>query len=104
MSLVVGIDVGTSAARSAAVASDGSLVALASAPIPPPIGDGRRLVQDPHLWWRAVESALDDLVGRIDPKQVKAFCVDGTSGTLLAVGRDGTPLAPARMYNDAGAV
>ncbi|MHA6644050.1 hypothetical protein [Mesorhizobium sp. A623] len=49
---------------------------------------------------QAVESGLDQVLASIDPRQVKALAVDGTSGTVLPVDRNGTPLAGALMYND----
>jgi hypothetical protein len=101
LSLVLGIDLGTSGVRAAACGRDGSPLAIEAAPLPPPRRAGARVEQDPALWWDAVEAALSALVARIDPRSVEALAVDGTSGTVLAVDAGGEPLAPARMYNDA---
>jgi sugar (pentulose or hexulose) kinase len=94
--LAVGIDVGTSGARAMAMTTDLTVVAQASAAMKD-FGDDWR---DPAVWWEAVQSALDQLLATVDPRQVKALAVDGTSGTVLPVDRDGIPLAGALMYND----
>jgi len=60
--------------------------------------------QETHLWWDAVCSCLADLTKKINPDEVVAIAVDGTSATLLLADETGTPLGPALMYNDARAV
>jgi len=94
--LAVGIDIGTSGARAVAMAPDFIPVAQASAAMKD-FGDDWR---DPAVWWKAVESALGRLLEKVEPKHVKALAIDGTSGTLLPVDRNGAPLATALMYND----
>lgn len=94
--LAVGIDVGTSGARAVAMTTDLAVVAQASAAMKD-FGDDWRA---PAVWWKAVENALDQLLLIVDPRQVKALAVDGTSGTVLPVDRHGIPLAGALMYND----
>jgi D-ribulokinase len=94
----LGIDIGTSGVRIAAVDKTGSLAALSAAPIQAPLANGGRILQDPAIWWLAAIEAMNklDLAG----KTVKALAVDGTSGTILAIGRDGAPRGLASMYND----
>lgn len=94
--LAIGIDVGTSGARAVAMTPDFSVVAQASAGMTD-FGDDWRA---PAVWWSAVQHALDGLLAGIDRNRVRALAVDGTSGTMLPVDRDGTPLAEALMYND----
>lgn len=101
--LVLGIDVGTSGVRIAAVDGADAVVATASAAMPAPERVGTHLRQDPEIWWRAVVACLDDLRGRIDLAAVRAVAVDGTSGTILPVDRAGRPCGPASLYNDVAA-
>ena len=54
--VAVGIDVGTSGARVAAIAADGSLVATAAQRY----GDASDRA-DPATWWHAVSACLDQL-------------------------------------------
>ena len=101
--LALGIDVGTSGVRIAALDEGGRLVAEASAPIPPPDREGASIRQDAEIWWQATLAAFDALRGKLDMSAVAAIAVDGTSGTILPVDHSGTPLAQARLYNDASA-
>jgi sugar (pentulose or hexulose) kinase len=95
---VLGIDIGTSGVRIAATDSQHRLKAMAVAPIHAPVRVAGRIMQDPAIWWDAVLEAFRglDLAGLT----VRAIAVDGTSGTILPVNRDGTPAGPASMYND----
>ncbi|MBI2718620.1 MAG: FGGY-family carbohydrate kinase [Rhizobiales bacterium] len=96
--VVLGIDVGTSGARIAAVDAGSQLKALSQAAIPAPITDGLRSQQDPALWWQAVAQALDAL--DLTNLRVRALAVDGTSGTILPIAADGAAEGLASMYND----
>src|SRR3712207_2070004 len=100
MSLVIGIDIGTSGVRAMAVDGRGLIVGEARTSLPPPQRDGAAAVQRADLWWEATAATLLALVQQIDPARVEAIAVDGTSGTMVAIAVDGTPLAPGRMYND----
>lgn len=100
--LVLGIDVGTSGARIAAVDRDCRLVALAEAAMMAPIQTGGRILQDPRIWMDAVSMALADLLPKLAGRRILALAVDGTSGTILPVAADGKPLGLASMYNDLG--
>ena len=97
-SIVLGIDIGTSGARIAATDADNRLIAHSSAAMAAPLQTGIRILQDPAIWWEAVDAALKelDLAGH----EVAAIAVDGTSGTILPVAADGTPQGLASMYND----
>ena len=96
--VVLGIDIGTSGVRIVASDRSGVLVAMAKAPIMAPIQNSGRSLQDPVIWWSAIEQAfaLLDLKGL----NVLAIAIDGTSGTILAVDKAGDPLGMASMYND----
>jgi D-ribulokinase len=96
--VVLGIDVGTSGVRIVASDRSGALAAMSKAPIAAPIQNGGRSLQDPQIWWSAIEQAF----GLLDLKglNVLALAIDGTSGTILAVDKSGGPLGLASMYND----
>ena len=96
--VVLGIDVGTSGVRIAAADRAGSLVAMSSASIGAPLQSFGRLMQDPNLWWQAIEEAFRGL--DLSSHQVLALAIDGTSGTILPVGENGELLGLASMYND----
>lgn len=100
----LGIDVGTGGVRACVIEGDETILASAHAAMAAPERDGANVRQEPRVWWQALEAALDDLSGQIDLGRVAALAVDGTSGTILLADETGAPLAPARLYNDQGAV
>ncbi len=98
MDVTLGIDVGTSGIRVAAVGRDGEAAALASAPLAGFSSASGRHQQDPRDWWAALEQVFAKIeLGSVRPV---ALAIDGTSGTVLAVDGQGEPLSLASMYND----
>jgi D-ribulokinase len=95
---VLGIDVGTSGVRIAARGRDGSMLAMAQAAMPLPQADFGRALQDPQVWWDAVQHAMASL--DLKDIRVMAIAVDGTSGTIVPVDAAGHPVGPGSMYND----
>ncbi|MCV9961593.1 FGGY-family carbohydrate kinase [Pararhizobium sp. BT-229] len=95
-SLVIGIDIGTSGARAVAMDAGFGVVACGSSRLSDFSADHR----DPVVWWKAVCTALGQVLDAIDGTQVKAIAIDGTSGTMLPVDAAGTPLSVPMMYND----
>jgi sugar (pentulose or hexulose) kinase len=94
----LGVDIGTSGVRIAAVGADGAVHAMSAAPMPAPLTVDGRIRQDSAVWWDAMLAAFSGL--QWDGLRVRAIAVDGTSGTILAVANDGAPLGLASMYND----
>ena len=92
---VIGIDVGTSGVRAAALADDGATVGSAAVAMTA-FGDATA----PATWWNCVRACISELASSCDLAQVRALAVDGTSGTMLAVDRFGEPVGPARMYDE----
>src|SRR5438105_951700 len=98
--LVLGIDVGTSGVRVAAIDQAGHVAAFATSTMPAPLRDGTRITQDPALWARALDDAMASLGSAVDLARIGALAVDGTSGTLVAVDELGRPVAAGSLYND----
>ena len=89
--LVLGIDLGTSGIRTAVVAANGAVLDSRSQAYG---GD----FANPHSW----RAGCGDLIRAIPAQlryQLKALAVDGTSGTLLACDRDGSPHGKALAYS-----
>jgi sugar (pentulose or hexulose) kinase len=93
---VIGIDIGTSGVRAAALADNGDLVEMASAPCLD-AKEGRT----PSQWWARTSAALTQLAAKTSLSRVRAIGVDGTSGTVLAIDSAGEPVGAPLMYNDA---
>jgi D-ribulokinase len=98
--LVLGIDVGTSAVRVAAIDQTGYAVAFATSTMPAPLRDGPRITQDPAVWVRGLHDAMAQLASTVDLARIAALAVDGTSGTLVAVDEQGRPVSAGSLYND----
>ncbi|MBX9456833.1 MAG: FGGY-family carbohydrate kinase [Rhizobium sp.] len=93
--VAIGIDLGTSGVRAAAVAADGTVLHLAACPHADTAA-GR----DPSSWWHGVEHCLGALARHVSLSGIRGLAVDGTSGTMLAVDEAGRPLGDVLMYND----
>jgi sugar (pentulose or hexulose) kinase len=87
MQTTLGIDLGTSGVRAIVL---GTRAEQASVRLDP----GAR--RDPAALLGAVAEALSGL----DLSQVSAMAVDGTSGTLLPIAADGSPVGRLSLYND----
>ncbi|WP_417711170.1 FGGY-family carbohydrate kinase [Roseibium aggregatum] len=95
--LFVGVDIGTSGIRAAAVGPDGTVLGLGRARI----GADDHIRRDPAMWERALHACFRDLGQTVDLSAIAGICVDGTSGTVLALDGKGQPNGHALMYNDA---
>jgi D-ribulokinase len=92
---VIGIDVGTSGVRAAALTDDGATVGSAAVAMAT-FGEATA----PTTWWNCVRAVISELASSCGLSRVRALAVDGTSGTMLAVDRFGEPVGPARMYDE----
>ena len=103
MALYIGIDLGTSGCRAVAIDDSKVVCAKSTTAVPLPLRKANHIEQDPEVWWQATQRVLKDISNQINPADVKAISVDGTSSTLLLCDKQGKPLQPAIMYNDARA-
>lgn len=99
MTLFVGIDVGTSGVRCAAVDASGAVAGTARVDGGPvPSGDG----VDAALWWERAADALSMLAREVPMGEVAAISSGGTSGSLVALDAHGAIAGPGYMYDSAG--
>jgi len=91
----LGIDLGTSGARAAAVDGAGNPVAWVRRDLPSDEASRR----NPGAWAHAVEDAVKELRARIEGRRTCAVSVDATSGTVLGLGKDGRPVGEPLMYD-----
>lgn len=94
--VALGIDVGTTGIRAAALDQAGDLVAAGHAQLSETGAD----LRDPGGWARALELSLGRLADQMSLARVGAVCVDGTSGTVIGLDAKGQPVGTALMYND----
>lgn len=101
--LSLGIDLGSSGVRSAVVAADGTVVAVARSSYGAAPGDRR----DPERWWDAVTECLSVQMSALraagdDPAAITGIAVDGTSGSLVLTDAGLAPVTRALMYDEGG--
>jgi hypothetical protein len=101
--LFAGIDAGTSGIRLVLIDAMGTIYHEATLPLQKSTRTDAEHEQDPDDWWDKTRSLLKGIPQSLKPS-VLALAIDGTSGTLLACDKSGTPLAPALMYDDARAI
>ncbi len=99
MSLLLGIDVGTTGVRAAAFEPDGRLVADASEPCPPDAPRAGWAEADPERWWKAVAGVCARVTAQAGP-DVAAIGVTGQAPTAVLVDAEGTAIAPALLWLD----
>ncbi len=98
MTVLFGIDVGTSATKGLAIDPDGRVVATEEAPYPLSTPRPGWSEQDPEDWWRATETVLERL-----SKTAGAPAGIGLSGQmhgLVALDANDRVLRPAILWND----
>ena len=97
--MFLGIDIGTSGVKAAAIAEDGTLLAQATAPLAVSRPQPTWSEQDPDAWWAATEAA----VLAIDPairRRVRGIGIAGQMHGATLLGADDRPLRPAVLWND----
>jgi sugar (pentulose or hexulose) kinase len=98
----IGLDIGTQSARALAVTTGGEIVGSGRQPLSSE-RSGVRHEQNADDWWRAVAAASLEAMRSVPAECVRGVAVDGTSGTIVIVDREGSPLTPGLMYDDARA-
>jgi sugar (pentulose or hexulose) kinase len=91
----LGIDVGTSGVRIAAIDPSGRTCALASRRYEIPSDAAA-----PSAWWGCVEACFAALGEQVSLQEIAAIAVDGTSGTVLALDSGHAPVGKALMYDE----
>jgi xylulokinase len=101
-SIVLGLDIGTSACKAVLVAESGELVAEASHAYPTQRPQPLWSEQNPSDWYAAAIASVRELMQRaaILPRQVLAIGLTGQMHGLVLLDARGEPLRPAILWND----
>jgi sugar (pentulose or hexulose) kinase len=95
----IGVDLGTQSVRAVLVDATGDVLARAARPLTSRRGDVWH-EQDPREWISTVERVLAEVSAA---GEVEGLAICSTSGTVLLTDRNGRPVSPALMYDDARA-
>lgn len=99
---LLGIDIGTSACKTAIFDREGNVLAAASAEYPVYYPHPGWAEQNPEEWWQAVcqtvKSALQK--GRIQASEIAGVGIDGQSWSAIAVDREGKVLTHTPIWMD----
>jgi xylulokinase len=98
---ILSIDLGAGSIRAGALRPDGTVFALAVAPLTIDEPQPGWAEIDPERWWQA----LGGVVGRVMRKvprsgRVLGLCIAGLTRTQVLLDREGRPLGPAILFRD----
>lgn len=104
--LLLGIDLGSSATKAVLLDAERGIVAAASRPVELHSPHAGWAEADPTVWWRNVEALVPKLLraAGASPKDVAAVSVAGMVPAVICVDGNGLPLRRALLQNDARAV
>ena len=100
MTVLVGIDVGTTATKGLAIDPDGTVLAREEAEYPLSTPRPGWSEQDPEDWWRATEAVLARLSATAGGGEPAGIGLSGQMHGLVALDKSDRPLRPAILWND----
>ncbi|WP_138760585.1 FGGY family carbohydrate kinase [Modestobacter altitudinis] len=100
MTVVVGVDLGTSGLKLAALDADGAVVAESEADYPVDRPQPGWAQTDVAVWRTALDDAVAALTGRLGDRPVAAVGLSGQMHGAVLVDAAGTALAPAVLWPD----
>lgn len=102
-SLVIGFDIGSSAAKVVLATTSGTIIARSSAPQWVDHRTPELAEQDARGWWTTVCRLSREVLGAVDSargRSIAAIAISAHFPTLLVADENGHPLAPAMLYAD----
>lgn len=100
MTVVIGLDLGTTAAKAIALTPAGKVLAQTSTDYPLRTPAPGQVVQDPEDLWQGVVAVLRTLAEQVSLTGAAGLCFSGAMHNLLPVTTGGEPLAPALTWAD----
>ncbi len=101
MSLLIGVDLGTSETKAGLFDQEGTLLRLTRCGYPIITeGDTGCAEQDPERWWSAVCQALQEVTQEEEAGELAALCVQGQGPSVVMAGEEGQPLNNAILWMD----
>jgi xylulokinase len=102
MGLVIGIDLGTSSVKVAALEVGGSVLARATRAYPIRSPQAGLAEQDPEEWWTATCTSIRDVLEQLGARRadVRSVGLAGQMHALVALDERGSPVRPAIIWPD----
>jgi xylulokinase len=102
VSLVIGIDISTTATKAVVVDRSGAVVGVGASTYGYDTPHPQWAEQDPHLWWDATVTALRQVIADhgIDASEVAALGLSGQMHGSVLLDADGEVIRPAILWND----
>ena len=100
ISLFIGIDLGTSAAKLLLVDEKGQIIRAVTKEYPlrfPHLGWSE---QDPADWWKAVQHGILQLTEHVDKSEIRGIGCGGQMHGLVALDENDAVIRPAILWND----
>ena len=100
MSLLLGLDIGTSGAKALLIDAAGTVKAEAMNEYPMFAPRPMWTEQNPEDWWQATVKSVRQVLAGVEPGQVAAMGLTGQMHGLVLLDRHGDVLRPCIMWND----
>ena len=98
---VMGIDVGTTAVKVAAMSEQGDIAASSSVTYGAVSPKPGWVEQDPDVWWHATVEAVRACLQSIPARRIEAVSFSGHMSATVLIGNDGAPVMPSILIADA---
>ena len=100
MSLYIGIDLGTSAAKLLLTDEKGRILNSVTKEYPLSFPQPGWAEQEPADWWKAVQHGILQLTENVDKSQIRGVGVGGQMHGLVALDENDAVIRPAILWND----
>ncbi|MEG1017622.1 MAG: FGGY family carbohydrate kinase, partial [Oscillospiraceae bacterium] len=100
MTMLLGIDVGTTGTKSTLVTAEGKILSKSYMPYSYTSGEDGRFEQNPSEWYEAVRVTVNECCKDYDKCDIKALALSTQGGTLVPVDREGNELCNAIVWMD----
>lgn len=97
---ILGTDVGTSGAKTLAVDENGNIAGRGYREYPTQTSREGHITQNAEDWWEAAADSVREATRAIDKKKVVSIGLSTQGASMLAVGRDFSPLCPVLTWMD----
>lgn len=99
-SLLLGIDIGTTATKAVLINEKGQVLSQGRAEHPISHVKDNWVEQNPLDWWKSLSTATEIALKELNGRSIAGVAVSAQAPTLIAVDAEGDPLRPAMIWMD----